>query len=88
MLCMLMGWSPCPSLLAGTGKTFIGYKLLRMLVGKSRILVLTYKNDALDGFLEPCRRAPHSLRAKVHKHLSCCVHMHVGPKSLACVVHT
>eukprot|EP00439_Symbiodinium_sp_Y106_P009193 s3245_g1.t1 len=40
----------------GTGKTFIGYKLLRMLVGKSRILVLTYKNDALDGFLEPCRK--------------------------------
>ena len=39
---------------AGTGKTFIGYKLLEMLMKKSRVLVLTYKNHALDDFLQHC----------------------------------
>ena len=32
----------------------MGYKLLQMLVKKSRVLVLTYKNHALDDFLQHC----------------------------------
>eukprot|EP00435_Cladocopium_sp_Y103_P053980 s593_g17.t1 len=38
----------------GTGKTFIGCKLLQMFLPQSRVLVLTYKNHALDDFLQHC----------------------------------
>ena len=35
----------------GTGKTFVGHKILELLLPTSRILVLTYKNRILDEFL-------------------------------------
>ncbi|CAK8999471.1 NFX1-type zinc finger-containing protein 1 [Durusdinium trenchii] len=41
----------------GTGKTFIGCKLLQMFLPNSRVLVLTYKNHALDDFLQHCLQA-------------------------------
>ena len=43
----------CP----GTGKTFIGFKLLQLLLPQSRALVMTYKNHALDDFLQHCVEA-------------------------------
>ena len=55
-------WHCC----TGTGKTLIGHKLVQLLTGNSRreggwrVLVLTYKNDALDAFLELCKKAPDS----------------------------
>ncbi|CAJ1404526.1 unnamed protein product [Effrenium voratum] len=41
----------------GTGKTFIGFKLLQLLLPQSRALVMTYKNHALDDFLQHCVEA-------------------------------